>query len=293
MNVSGAPRVLALVPAWNGEEFIGKTLGALAAQTYEHVSILISDDASTDSTLAICRDFAATRSRVQVISQPVNRGWIGNVNALFDAALQQHPRPDMVFMAFHDDVPSPRYVEACVEALNANPPATVAYTDMTLRWQNGDLEEVSYPELDGLQDVVSRLRSVLRHEGNWWAPLHGVMRIETVAQVGGLQRHRRGEFSADWPWTVQLAAHGVFVRAPENQLEKVYLKTSLSRSWDHFNLGALAAVTEAAIRAVLKTKLPLWTRLQLSFDATYLLRVRIPIRLRDRARGVKHRLRRR
>ena len=52
------PRVTALVPTYNGAEFIRRTLDSLAAQTWTNLEILIGDDCSTDDTLEIVRRFA-------------------------------------------------------------------------------------------------------------------------------------------------------------------------------------------------------------------------------------------
>ena len=52
------PRVTALVPTYNGAEFIMRTLDSLAAQTWSNLEILIGDDRSTDDTLEVVRRFA-------------------------------------------------------------------------------------------------------------------------------------------------------------------------------------------------------------------------------------------
>ena len=61
------PRVVALTPTWNSAEFIERTLESLRAQTYPRLEVLISDDASTDSTPTICERFARGDSRFKVI----------------------------------------------------------------------------------------------------------------------------------------------------------------------------------------------------------------------------------
>jgi glycosyltransferase involved in cell wall biosynthesis len=56
----GAPRLWAVVPAYNEEAGIGATLDALAAQTDRGYALVVVDNASTDATPDIVRGFAAT-----------------------------------------------------------------------------------------------------------------------------------------------------------------------------------------------------------------------------------------
>ncbi|MGC1818119.1 MAG: glycosyltransferase family 2 protein, partial [Casimicrobiaceae bacterium] len=97
-----SPRVVACMPTWNAESFLERTLESLAAQTYPHLDILISDDASTDRTPEICARFAATHPRCRVMRQELRRGWTGNATRLLQVA-----EGDYLFFAFHDDPLSP------------------------------------------------------------------------------------------------------------------------------------------------------------------------------------------
>ena len=274
-----------MVPAWNAEAFIGPTLDSLRAQTYPNLEVLISDDASTDSTAEICDRYAAEDCRFSVIRQPRNLGWIGNVNTLFERA-----EGTFVVMAFHDDLLAPRYIEECVAALERNPGAVVAYSDITLVWHDGRRDEIRHACIDRIDRASDRMRSIASHEGDWWVPLRGVIDASAVRHVGGLKRHRAGEFSADWPWLMSLATAGTFVRVPENLLTKVYREKSLSRSWDHYSLRSLGAVTLAALSVVASSGLALRDKAGLVVPTTKLLRERAPGRLAQLGRAAQRRL---
>jgi glycosyltransferase involved in cell wall biosynthesis len=284
------PLVFALVPAWNGEKFITETLDALATQTYPNLQIIISDDASTDSTASICESYRHRDSRFQVIRQLHNLGWVGNVTALYRIAFAANPAPKYVVTAFHDDIPKPTYIERCVDALEANPAAAMGFTDLTLRWPDGHSEEISHAVFDGVTDPYVRARSMAIHEGEWWVPLRGVARTTAVRASGGLRRHRAGEFSADWPWSISMAILGELVRVPENLLTKVYRDASLSRSWNHFAVRPWLGATESALQAVWQSPLPVWSKLKLSYPVTRLLRVRTPMRFGDYQRAARRRV---
>jgi glycosyltransferase involved in cell wall biosynthesis len=255
------PRVLALIPTWKAAEFLDRTLDTLAAQTCPGLEFLVSDDASPDETAAICARRAAQDPRFRLIRQPKNLGWVGNVNALLREAAHAG-RADYLLFAFQDDLPEPTYVEKCVAALEADPTAVMAFSDIRLVRQDGSVEERRFQALDGVADPVERARRIARHAGAWWIPNRGVFRAAAGREIGGLRRHLAGEFSADWPWLLEMSLLGKFVRVPERLVTKIYLPTSLSRSW-RFGARQWAAVGLSAMAAVSRRRLPRRDRVRL------------------------------
>lgn len=225
-SAHGHSRVAALMPAYNAGGFIQATLDSLSAQTWPNLDILISVDRSDDDTLAICRRHAEQDPRFQVFEQQERRGWVGNSNFLL-----QQARADYALFAFHDDLLAPAYIEKLAQALDADPGAVLAYSDVELTQQNGDKEHWTYLALEGAGSRVERGLRMLRREGRWWVPNRGLFRLGRARQIGGLKRHGAGEFSADWPWLTHMSLLGTFVRVPETLCFKYYKPGSLSRSW--------------------------------------------------------------
>ena len=244
------PRVVALVPAWKASAFIVATLDALAAQTYPNLEILISDDASPDDTAALCERFAARDARFRVIRQPRNLGWTKNVNALLREA-----RGDYLAFAFHDDLLEPRYFERCVAALEANPGAILAFTDITLVQPDGRRDHVSYAAQEGVVERLQRARLMARRQNEWWVPNRGVFHASAAQAIGGLRSHLAGEFSADWPWLLHMSLLGEFVRVPESLCTKILQPQSLSRRW-HSGARSHSAVALSAMGAVSRAEIP-------------------------------------
>ncbi len=83
------PRVTALVPTYNGAQFIQRTLDSLAAQTWTNLEILIGDDCSTDDTLQIVRRFANEHPDTRVLERDANLGWLRNSNDLMARAARR------------------------------------------------------------------------------------------------------------------------------------------------------------------------------------------------------------
>ena len=268
-DAAAHPRVVALVPAWNASAFIAGTLDALIAQTCPSLEILISDDASPDETATICERYVARDGRFRLLRQPRNLGWVGNVNALLEQA-----RGEYFLFAFQDDLLAPDYIVRCVSALEANPRAIMAFSDIVLVSQDGSREEKSYAVLDGVPDRLRRAQLVARQQGSWWIPNRGVFRASAARTIGGLRRHLRGEFTADWPWLLHMSLLGEFVRIPERLCTKIYLERSLSRGWN-FGGRSWGAVTLSAMRAVSKSGIPATEKFMLYATLTGLGRRRL------------------
>lgn len=66
-------QVSIVVPVYNTERQIRRCLDAIQAQTYSALQILMIDDGSQDNSLALCRQYAKTDARFQVLSHE-NRG---------------------------------------------------------------------------------------------------------------------------------------------------------------------------------------------------------------------------
>src|SRR5262245_17693723 len=120
--MGGGPRVSIGVPVYNGERFLRPTLESLLGQTFGDFALIVSDNASTDGTEAIGREFAAADARVTYHRQPENLGLAGNYDFLVRQA-----RTSYFKWATADDRCEPRFVECCVTVLDAAPDVVLAY----------------------------------------------------------------------------------------------------------------------------------------------------------------------
>ena len=64
------PKVSIIVPVYNLEDYIEKTVASLLAQTYQNIEIVLIDDGSKDSSLAIIKELAITDDRIVYTTQP-------------------------------------------------------------------------------------------------------------------------------------------------------------------------------------------------------------------------------
>lgn len=61
---STMPAITVLMPAYNGEDFIGEAIRSVLDQTFTDFELLIIDDGSTDNTLSVIESFQDPRIRV-------------------------------------------------------------------------------------------------------------------------------------------------------------------------------------------------------------------------------------
>ncbi len=74
-----------IVPVYNVEPFIRKSLDSILAQTYQNLEIILIDDGSKDNSPQICDEYAQKDSRVKVIHQQ-NQGVCAARNAALEIA---------------------------------------------------------------------------------------------------------------------------------------------------------------------------------------------------------------
>src|SRR5947208_2594281 len=70
------------LPVYNGEPFLARSITSLLAQQDADFELVIADNASTDGTEEICREFARTDPRVRYLRRDTNVGVIENHNRI-------------------------------------------------------------------------------------------------------------------------------------------------------------------------------------------------------------------
>ena len=67
-------KVSVIMPAFNCEEFIDRTIESVLKQEYENWELIIVDDCSTDKTSDIAEKYAKTDSRIKILKNKTNKG---------------------------------------------------------------------------------------------------------------------------------------------------------------------------------------------------------------------------
>ncbi|MBQ9206486.1 MAG: glycosyltransferase [Treponema sp.] len=106
----------------NGEKFIAKQIQSILSQLGENDELIISDDQSTDNTVAIIESFKDERIKLFKHEPPSIKAKLGRsfyfATANFENALK-HASGDIIFLSDHDDIWTDGKVKECLKALDA------------------------------------------------------------------------------------------------------------------------------------------------------------------------------
>ena len=108
------------IPTYNRARTLARAVESALAQTHGELEVVISDNASSDGTEALCRQVAADDPRVRYVRHPRNMGPTANFNHLFLAC-----RGDYALMLADDDWLDPDYVARCLALLVDDPEAAL------------------------------------------------------------------------------------------------------------------------------------------------------------------------
>ncbi len=97
-------KISIIIPMYNSEEFLADCLDSIIQQSYENLEIICIDDASTDSTLGIAREFLKIDKRIKILECEKNMGQ-GHVRNLGIKASQG----DFIGFVDSDDVIDKNY----------------------------------------------------------------------------------------------------------------------------------------------------------------------------------------
>lgn len=68
------PLVSLVVPIYNMARYLPRCIDSILEQTFTNIQLILVNDASTDNSLTICRQYAERDSRITLINKPTNEG---------------------------------------------------------------------------------------------------------------------------------------------------------------------------------------------------------------------------
>lgn len=82
--------VSVIMPTWNSARYVGESIESVLKQTYSNLELIITDDASSDNTPEILREYAKHDNRVRIILNKTNGGAGRSRNCSIEAARGQY-----------------------------------------------------------------------------------------------------------------------------------------------------------------------------------------------------------
>lgn len=100
------------MPVYNGEKYLSESLVLLLAQAFTDFELIISDNASTDKTEEICREYMSKDDRIRYIRQSENTGAVKNFDIVF-----QEARGKYFMWAAYDDRWAEDFLQTLYDAI--------------------------------------------------------------------------------------------------------------------------------------------------------------------------------
>lgn len=119
-----------LIPSYNGKDVIGNALKSIFDQDYKNYEIIVSDDASTDSTIKKIKSFRD--KRIKLYKNKINLGYPGNLNACLS-----HAKGDIIYLLGQDDVLSSGALRRTYNAFLISP--KIGAVTRPYRWFDEDI----------------------------------------------------------------------------------------------------------------------------------------------------------
>lgn len=199
------PTVTVGVPVRNGLPLLRRALESVVGQTYAELSIVVSDNCSTDGTRELALEFAARDPRIRYVAQPRLLTVMEQFRFIVDLADTEY-----LLLAAHDDFRNERYVEVLVERLRARPGAALAYGDLVMFSADDDPAAIPPAVLDFDWTGRSRYRQIESMLYRKHAAIYGLLRTRFLKEFSW----RETNYGSDVALLLYLRLRGEFVHAP-------------------------------------------------------------------------------
>lgn len=208
--VPSLPHVTVCVAAFNAERTLRRTLDSIVAQDYLNFDVLVCDNASTDNTAQIAKEY--TRYNVRYVLNPVVRDPFAESNWNHVLGLAEGP---LIALYHADDIYTPTMVRRQVEFLQAHADVSAVFTKTQMINEQDRpirLGTIRLPnELRGQEcfDFPMLLNAVLKHNNFLTVPTLMTKR-EALDAVGVFDLRFRSAADIDlWLRLSRLGAVGI------------------------------------------------------------------------------------
>lgn len=205
-----APKVSVNLPVYNGAAALRRQLQSIADQTFTDFRVIITDNNSTDETGAICREFVEKDARFQYQCNYKNLGFnYSLVRGLYLASGSEY-----VTYTTHSDYWHQQYLEKCVEVLDSNEQAVLAYSHCQFVEPGGALLTLYKDDFDlRTPEPAQRFLTAISRMG-FCTAFYGLMRLSAyMEQVHNILP--KGTAADDNVALATLALHGQLVQIDE------------------------------------------------------------------------------
>jgi glycosyltransferase involved in cell wall biosynthesis len=204
MRSGRSPKVSIGLPVYNGEKYLAGAIDSILNQTYGDLELVISDNASTDTTREICLDFASRDGRIRYYRQDHNVGVGPNHDSCVRRASGEYFR-----WAGHDDLLEPEYLSRCLAPLEEERDAVLCHSMTRIVGDRGEQLAVHLAGLDSVR-ASDRFAAIIL-KPHWCVEMFGVIRTRALLRTNLMSDY----FGGDKAMLAELALLGRFLHVPE------------------------------------------------------------------------------
>lgn len=118
------PLVSIVLPTYNGEKYIRKSIESCLTQTYANLELIVVNDCSKDNTLAIINEYASKDKRIKIINNEKNKKLPLSLNTGFETATG-----DYFTWTSDDNFYTEGAIECLVKAITGEKDIDLVYTN--------------------------------------------------------------------------------------------------------------------------------------------------------------------
>lgn len=226
MPLPESPLVTVILPAFNAQRYVRRSIESIQRQTFACFELLVIDDHSTDSTREVALQCARDDPRLKILSNP-GKGLLDGLNfGLREARAPYVARMDA------DDISEPSRFAKQMDYLHRHPDCVVLGTGVIC------IDAAGWPLYRppvSTDDAAIRNELLYNLSGKICHP--SVMMVKAaVCSVGGYQQAYHFE---DIDLFLRLSRLGKLANLPEPLLRYRLLATSISRTRDAAQVAAI------------------------------------------------------
>jgi glycosyltransferase involved in cell wall biosynthesis len=206
---ASSPLISVGLPVRNGAHRVQTAIESVLAQDYEHLELVICDNASTDSTEEICREFARSDERIGYHRHAENIGLMNNFVTAMRLA-----RGEFFRWISYDDRLEPNCLSRCAEVLTSDERLLLVTSQILYELDDGALATEPYQvRVLGSNDPADRFAEWLRLLTESFLLLDPMYSLMRRARVVGI--HRKNTMREDELFAAKMALTGPWGHVPE------------------------------------------------------------------------------
>lgn len=185
---SKRPIVSLGLPVYNGENYLAMAIESVLAQTFADFELIITDNASTDGTQAICEHYAAMDSRIRYHRNQMNLGAAPNFNLAFDLSRGRYFK-----WVAHDDLMATEFLEQCITIMEEDSSIALCFSDVLIIDENGHQIDTYEITLDTNTPMAGRRYRSLLLDWHMCFDVFGLIRSEALRQTPRMPNYGHGD----------------------------------------------------------------------------------------------------